>query len=836
LVSDIAFRHRCIPLRHSWPLQLLLWAALLVAPALLDALPAQAARPAKASARSAVKAAAKGPAKAAKDQGHSRTPRAALHPAKPKGKPKAQKATPAREERPASPPAPKTAPPAAAPKAASPGSWSELHVGVQRFRVGQLERAAQALLPLAGASQEEIAASAALVMGRIAARQGDGAEALRWVNLARPMAKWLPASWRWAHIEAQRAAGKSAEALQELRDMRQDHPEFRWAAADLWYSRLYEQVGPAQQAADAALQLYEKSALHLPRDELLARAARTTETFARDKAALLWRRLLVKHPESPLVAEAVERVDPAVFTQDEQFERMVLLFQRRAYERCRSIGLSLWVKGFRRAEVGFYLGKIGSERLRDDYPGAAKYLAEAIADGEPLAQQALLSYALVLAKLGRHADSVARYDEWLQKNPGVPNDRRIDAHYDRGRVLHAAGRSLQAADDLTAALDENERNVDSPKYRWFTAFWAYLGGKPELAVERLKPMLANSNPLVGGKAMYWTARALDKLERRAEAAEMLQKVLVRHPLTWYSGLAEQRLSEWGMASKLPPTGDFSKIIEKSADPFDGLSVTDESRVLRLACSIGEPDACQNAFDEHEKALRKQLGPEDFERLRGELADPLERYSDAREAALKRDGQVLNKLPTRETLAAWRAIYPRAFATHVEASSRRNGAPEWMIYAHMLQESRYKPWLISGAPAYGLLELLDRTAARLAQESGDDYQLWMLMQPAWNVRWGGQYLGALYRKFHRQLPFAVASYNGGPMLMEGHVRAQARMGRPYDEMIEDLGPHESRNYVRMVSGWMLRYLAIYEEPRKAAELKSRLLPLVWTADFLPDPDY
>ncbi len=716
------------------------------------------------------------------------------------------------------------------------GSWPELHEAVQRFRVGQLDRAATLLHPLAAAQDPEIAGAAALVLARIAARQGDGKAALRWIALAEPLREILPASWNWAQIEGLRAAGKAPEALAALRDMRAAYGEFRWAAADLWYSRLYEQVGPPQQAADTALQLYEKSALHLPRDELLARAARMTERISRDKAAVLWRRLLIKHPESAVVAEAVERIDPATLSLEEQFDRVVLLFQRRAYERCRSIALSLWVKGYRRSELGFYLGKIGSERLRDDYPGAAKYLAEAIAVGEPQAQPALLSYALVLAKLGRYQESVDRYDEWLARYPSVPNERRIDAHYDRGRVLHNAGRSLQAADDLTKALDDNERGVDGPKYRWFTAFWAYLGGKPAVAVERLKPMLGNGNPLVGGKAMYWTGRALDKLGERQQAADMMQQVVARHPLTWYSGLAEQRLAEWGVGDRLAKPVDFSKVVEREPDPYAGLALTAELRRLRLACSIGEPDSCQNAMDDQEKVLAKQLGSARLEQLKVELADALERFSDSREQALRNYGQVLNKPPTRETLASWRAIYPRAFATHVQASAQRNGAPEWMIYAHMLQESRYKPWLISGAPAYGLLELLDRTAARLAQEAGDDYQLWMLMQPAWNVRWGGQYLGALYRKFHQQLPFAIASYNGGPMLMEGHVRAQARLGRPYDEMIEDLGPHESRNYIRMVSAWFLRYLAIYEEPRKAAELRTRLLPLVWTADFLPDPDY
>jgi hypothetical protein len=61
-------------------------------------------------------------------------------------------------------------------------------------------------------------------------------------------------------------------------------------------------------------------------------------------------------------------------------------------------------------------------------------------------------------------------------------------------------------------------------------------------------------------------------------------------------------------------------------------------------------------------------------------------------------------------------------------------------------------------------------------------------------------------------------------------------QPLDEMIDDLGPHESRNYVRMVAGHFLRYLAIYETPKRAAELRAELLPADWKAAWLPYPDY
>jgi soluble lytic murein transglycosylase-like protein/outer membrane protein assembly factor BamD (BamD/ComL family) len=715
--------------------------------------------------------------------------------------------------------------------------WVRLREAVQAWRTQDLDDLPATLDDLRKSRDHDVETLAIWLHARLATRQGDGktamAELQKIKGTLRPL---VTPAWDWAWIQALQAAGRSAEALARLAEFRTEYKDFRWAAADLLYSRLYEQVGPPETAAEVALALYDKSQLHLPRDELLARAARVQNKTAPDKAKVLWKRLLMKHPESEYVDEARQVVDPALLSDAEQFERLERLFGRRAYERCRQIGLQLWAKGYRKSEVGYYLGKIGSERLRDDYPGAVTWLEAATDEKSPLASQALASYALVLGKSGRTAEAVATFDKWLAKYPDAPLEKRVEVQYDRARTLRMAGKPLQAAQDLQAFLDLHKSGYDVGKYLWFVGFWTYLGGDCDKALTVMQPLLKNSNPLVGGKARYWTGRCLDKLGQRDAAVKTMTSLVKSMPLTWYAALAEDRLRDWGEGKLVPKLRDLSKVVTQAHDPFAGLKNTPELHRLKIATFLGEADTAQRVWGEVEKPLVKKLGKAKVAQLEAGLADPLERYAEAREQAFKKNHGDLRELPTPETVAAWRAVYPRAYATHVVAASKRYGAPEWMVYAHMLQESRYKPWLISGAPAYGLLELLDRTAARLAREGKDDYQLWMLMQPAWNVRWGAQYLGALYKKFHQQLPFAIGSYNGGPMLFQYHMKVSAEMKLGLDEMIDDLGPHESRNYVRMVVGHFLRYLAIYETPKRAAELREQLIPKDWKNAWLPYPDY
>ncbi len=717
-------------------------------------------------------------------------------------------------------------------------SWHKLRAAVQRWRVGDLDGLPADLAEIQKTTKDDdVATVAAFVQARALTRLGRVAAAGEALKKARPIRDVLEHTYVWAEMELLHARGKLPETLDALHKLMKGYVGYRYAATQLLYSRLTEQAYPGARAAEVALALYdEQGNLILPKDELLARAARNTAVERPDEAVGLWRKLILKHPESAYVDEALKFVPEDALSDAEQFERMERLFARRAYERCREVGLRLWQKGMRKSEVGYYLGKIGTERLRDDYPGAAKYLEAAVVDGAPLAQQALTSYALVLTKLGRVDDGLAEFDKWFARYPNVTNEKRVDVAYDRARAMHVAGRSLEAAAYLQSALDVDRKGIDFGKYLWFVGYWQLRGGACDLAIQTLSPLLNDKNPLVGGKARYWMGKCLDKLGKRPEAVDMLVSVLDRHPLTWYSALAEDLLHDWGEGKHVPKHADLSKVGSRARDPFAHLHMTPDLKRLRMAANLGEPDTARWVLNALHPKLARTLGKAKLAELETDLADPLEEYAERRQDAMTDWQDVLKSLPTKETVDHWRAIYPRAYATHVVAAAKRSGAPEWMVYAHMLQESRYKPGLISGAPAYGLLELLDRTAARLATEGHDDYQLWMLMLPKYNIRWGAQYLGALYKKFGQQLPFAIASYNGGPMLMELMLRQGNDRHLALDELIDDIGPHESRNYVRMVVGHFLRYLAIYETPERAKHFRAQLLPHHWQATWLREPSY
>jgi len=727
-----------------------------------------------------------------------------------------------------------------------------LVAAVRAVRVGDQAQVADSLDELSRSKTRDVRAAAAWLAARVHAARGEGKLARKAFELARPFHDVLPRATTWLRVEVLAAEEQYGKALEALEALAREHPDFRRDARDLLFSRLVERAGDLEEASRVSLALATEGRLGLPNDELLARAARTTADPLR--ARELWLAVRLRFPDSELDAEAAAKVADAELTLDERRARVQRLFEHRAYEACRREAKALWddpsaglgaAGTVVREEVGYFLGKIGSERLRDDVEGAVGFLDVARGEAAPFAPEAAGSYAIALAKLGRTGEAVAAFDAWAQRfGADVPAARRIEVAYDRGVALHRAGRSREAAESLQAALEADPTGYDGPKYRWFVGWWRYRADDLGGALAVFDELAPRPNPLEGGKARYWKGRALDRLERRGDAVAVLSALAREQPLTYYGALAARQLEAWktpasakkATADKAQLDGmpDWSRLAAPPRDPLAGLRASASRTRLERALLLAEPDTARVVWREVRPRLIQENGAVRVQRLEGDLADALERFASAREAAWKTDGKRLGSAPTRETLAAWRAIYPQAYRTHVEAAAARENIPTALVYAHMLQESRYFPRLISAAPAYGLLELLPRTAVRLARDAGESYALPQLVEPRWNIRWGVRYLGALVKKFHGQLPFAIASYNGGPMLLERYLGSAKDV--PFDVVIEDLATHESRNYVRKVIEHALRYLALYEQPKTRRALERTLVPMAWTAGFEKEPSF
>jgi soluble lytic murein transglycosylase-like protein len=291
--------------------------------------------------------------------------------------------------------------------------------------------------------------------------------------------------------------------------------------------------------------------------------------------------------------------------------------------------------------------------------------------------------------------------------------------------------------------------------------------------------------LAGGH--YWTARAemagghFDKVQSRLRAA-------AHYGETFYGILAAQALG----LRQLPPHE-----LDGLTRNWSRLSSIPNIRVAKALAEIGERDRAS-------RLLRHQarLGRPDDHVFLASLAARL-------------------NLPETQLYLAHNGP-----AGAKPSASARYPTPDWspnggwrveksLVYAHALQESRFRPDVVSPAGAYGVMQVLPGTAQLIARRRGQptpDRSL--LLTPAVNLDFGQARLEQVrdYGATAGLLPKVIMGYNAGPgMLDEWNVRVKG--GEDPLLFMESIPYWETRGYAVTVlrNYWMYQRNAGQDSP-------------------------
>jgi soluble lytic murein transglycosylase len=118
----------------------------------------------------------------------------------------------------------------------------------------------------------------------------------------------------------------------------------------------------------------------------------------------------------------------------------------------------------------------------------------------------------------------------------------------------------------------------------------------------------------------------------------------------------------------------------------------------------------------------------------------------------------------------------------------------LFAAVMRRESAFRAPVRSTAGAVGLMQLLPRTARRLAVLLGVEPDAAHLQRPEVNMALGARYLALLEDRFGAPAG-AAAAYNAGPGVAASWARSGA--GQPLDAWVEAIPYRETRRYVKTV---------------------------------------
>lgn len=385
-------------------------------------------------------------------------------------------------------------------------------------------------------------------------------------------------------------------------------------------------------------------------------------------------------------------------------------------------------------------------------------------------------------------DTPAAMGHWLKIRDryAFTSDGRYDTN--RALAMRAAYRRMPEAAAWLRTFEAREDDLELMEWRIRTTLLAedwpgVLAGILELpANERQEDHWA-----------YWEARALEKLNRSAEAQVIYTELAGLQ--SYYGFLSADRLQL-----------DYS-IYDEPISP-------ETSLLSRLS---SEP-ALERAREFHLVGLDSESRREWNNWMRGKSSDEL-----AAAAVLASDWGMAD----RAIFAAGKSDSPRAITLRfpvlyrsdvARASMENRIEPAW-IYGVMRRESAYIQNVRSGAGAVGLMQLMPRTAKYVAGLQGKRNWKGDLTDAATNIGFGTYYLRHVMNKFDDHQVLATASYNAGPSRVDQWLRDESVDA---DIWIDTIPFTETRRYVRAV----LAYAAIYDYhlTGKAQRLSEKLRPI------------
>lgn len=398
---------------------------------------------------------------------------------------------------------------------------------------------------------------------------------------------------------------------------------------------------------------------------------------------------------------------------------------------------------------------------------------------------ALSRAATQLWNMDRNDEAFLLFERITEKYPRQA--QAADAWYAIGRIHQ----ERKEDDEATAAYERLATLFPSSQLaregRWRQAWMAYRREDFADAGQRFATLARSAGGTAEGEsAIYWHARTLEKQGQADEAVASYRTIIQRYPDSYYALLAEQRL---GLKPSPLPGSDID--VSAAAPPMSATVATHYQRSLALR-AIGLSGFARRELDVVRDGTTR--GPA-YNRFFLNEYDQVEGHHAALRFAqsLARDG------------GNWtRYLYPRAYWSTVSAQARAKRMDPYLVLALMRQESVFDPEALSPAQAYGLMQLLPSTAAKVAGvEAGTPLPL---TDPQFNIETGTSYLRQLLDRYDSNTVQAVAAYNGGEHAVDRWLKRYP--GLAEDEFVEHISYRETRNYVKQVLKNYRTYQRVY----------------------------
>ena len=651
-------------------------------------------------------------------------------------------------------------------------------------------------------SESELGARAALALGYYDFSKRRLQQAQQWLEKAQRDSLLRECTLYW-RAQTSRAQGRNAEALAQLEAFRQEFPES--AMTEQAVQSLAEtalSLGKADRAVEV-LEAYEKTAAKPALLLLRARArekAHATAAAARDYLTVYYHFPLEDEAKDagkriPALARALGAEFPDV-PMGRKLGRAGAFFSAHKWREARTEYERL-LPQLRKtsATADLERAELRLAQIKVEHKGSPRLLASLKLTDPEIDAERLYALSQAYRSKKKEAEMLEAIEQVTSRYPQsrwAEESLFAEANYfwvnlDRKRAASYYQRWLEQFPGWKNSLVAH----------WRVAWVAHLERRPEATALQEEHLRKFPGSQFTANALYWLGRGAERGGNIPHARSFYQKLQERYPQTYFGRQAAERL-------RPEPEG----IGDGPVNPSDVLALIPPPLPIPQM-EEGIPAAAQErwtrvqalrsiAFDSSaELELRAAYTATGSLRLLWETAQSAidaGHYSvgmaTTRQAFPQLEARKIEDVP----LPVWHTFFPLPFEEGLRRTAARHGLDPMLVAALIRQESTFQPDALSHVGAIGLMQVLPRTAKKLARRLKLRYSRAKLFDPEYNLQLGTLYLADLMREFGKP-EAALAAFNAG----EDRVAAW-RAERDYEEtaeFVESIPFTETREYVQII---------------------------------------
>ncbi len=382
---------------------------------------------------------------------------------------------------------------------------------------------------------------------------------------------------------------------------------------------------------------------------------------------------------------------------------------------------------------------------------------------------------------------------------------------------------LRATDLYRRALDAFPNGKYAQAAAWRVAWTAYLDRKSEAADLLEAYVRAFPTSSYVQDALYWLGRSYERAGNPGHARSFYLADASRFPLTYFGAKSADRLrpAPEGIGSSPANPAEFVSLIPPapSLPPMDQpLSAKAEEHEARGRV-LGDIAFDASAELEFHAAYSATRSPKFLIDAAG-AAIAAGHYAAGMVAIRQAFPQLEARRVPEIPVEAWRAAFPLPYESSVRGEAARNQLDPMLVAGLIRQESAFESNATSRVGAVGLMQVMPKTASKLARQLKVKYVRGRLTDPGYNLQLGSRYLAGLIQAYGTP-EAALAAYNAG----EERV-AQWTAGQNYlepAEFVESIPFTETREYVQIVMRNADVYRQVYgpkrDEVNRAANIET-----------------